>query len=275
MGESFSLTDAQRIAANRAADRARSFVEGAGYPLGVAMIDHAWNDRSAVHVVKALGAFQNDDGGFGRGLEVDIGSPASNPFAARLAMTILLGLNDPDETAKPMTASLQSWLIANQAEDGDWHFSGETKAGCVAALANRVGIATPDMLERVARLFSDMASLDAARTGDFYTLLPYTEYAGGIEWDKREAYLEAIAEGVRSGVDTGAYADAGHFWEHVLGGGPDLAARLPAEMLSQQADRLLVEQDADGGWPNPYNDAWRPYFTSQSCVALARLRDGI
>lgn len=194
---SFSLLESQRNGARKAAAEARSFVEQAGYPLGVAMIDHAWNVRPAESVVERLAAYQNDDGGFGRGLEVDIASLASNPFAARLAMTILLGLKGGGNAKSDLETALQQWLVINQAEDGDWHFSEQTKAGalapwfagwsfpslnpacCVAALANRLGIATPLLLARVAHLFDVQASLDAACTGDFYGLLPYTEYVGG------------------------------------------------------------------------------------------------
>ncbi|MDQ3654419.1 MAG: hypothetical protein M3457_04990 [Chloroflexota bacterium] len=287
----FQLDDAQARAARVAAGQGCQFLEEAGFSLGVATIDHAWNGGSGEAVVEQLGAFQNEDGGFGRGLEVDIESPASNPFAARLAMSILLGL----DTRRPasLESNLQRWLVANQDDDGDWHFSSETKASglapwfagwtfpslnpacCLAGLANQLGIATPDMLDRVARLFGGKATLDEARTGDFYTLLPYAEYAGGVTWTDRDSYVDAIAGNIVEGAKAGTYADAGHFWEHALGGGSDVAARIPQEVLAQNANRLMTEQTPDGGWPTPYNDAWRPFFTAQACVTLARLRDGI
>ena len=287
----FKLDDAQARAAQIAAGQGRQFLEGAGFPLGVADHRHAWNEGSAGAAVEQLGAFQNDDGGFGRGLEVDIESPASNPFAARLAMSILLGLDNRRPTS--LESNLQRWLVANQDEDGDWHFSSETKAGslapwfagwtfpslnpacCLAGLANRLGIATPDTLERVSRLFAEKATLEEARTGDFYTLLPYAEYAGGVDWANRDSFVDAIAGNIVEGARAGTYADAEHFWEHVVGGGPDVAAGIPVEVLSQNASRLLTEQVPDGGWPTPYNDAWRPFFTAQACVTLARLRDGL
>ena len=145
----------------------------------------------------------------------------------------------------------------------------------MVGLANRLGIATPDMLERIAQLFSEKATLDDARTGDFYTLLPYSEYAGGVTWTGRDSFLDAITRNIVESDQADTYADAGHFWEHVLGGGPDLAARIPVDVLSRNADRLLVEGLPDGGWPTPYNEAWRPLLTSHACITLARLRDGI
>lgn len=288
--KTFQLSAAQREA-EQAAARARGFVEAAGYGLGVAMIDHAWNGGPAEAVIEELARYQNGDGGFGRGLEVDIGAPASNPFATRLAMIILLDLDD--RPSSDLETNLQQWLINNQHDDGDWHFSDETKAGdlalwftgwtfpslnpacCLAGLSNRLDLATPPMLQCVARLFAAKATLEEARIGDFYTLLPYAEYAGGVDWADRERYLDAVAANIVESEGAGKYADAGHFWEHVLGGGSNLAGRIPAEILARNADRLLTEQIPDGGWPTPYNEAWRPWTTAQASVTLARLRDGI
>lgn len=291
MKSTFVLSSDQRKEVEAAAGLGRAFVDGAGFPLGVAMIDHAWNDGSPGAVIERLAGYQNDDGGFGRGLEVDIGSPASNPFATRLAMGILLYLGD--RRASGMEDALQGWLTATQHDDGDWHFSEETKAGnlapwfagwtfpslnpacCLAGYANRLGIATPNVLDRVARLFVKHASLEGARSGEFYDMLPYVEYIAGVDWPERTAYVEATVEGIVAAEAAGTYADAGHFWEHVLGGGPDIAGRISAGVLSRNADGLLAEQRPDGGWPTPYNDAWRPLLTAQACVTLARLRDGV
>ena len=287
----FKLNDKQVEAAARSADRARDYLDKASYPLGVAIVNHAWSEGSAEAVVQELAAYQNLDGGFGKGLEVDIASPASNPFATRLAMLILLDL---DRVPKgTVVADLARWLAQNQADDGDWHFSEETKLGelapwfaawtfpalnpscCIAGLANRLGIATPIMLDRVGRLFDRLSSLDDARTGDFYGVLPYAEYMGGVYPSNRDAWLDALADNIGNTAERGDYTDAGHFWDHALGGGPELARRLPEPLLSRFADQLIAEQQDDGGWRSPYDQAWRPFITTRSCSILARLRDGI
>jgi len=291
MTSTFSLPSDRRKDAELAATRGRAFVQKAGFPLGTAMIDHAWSGGPAQAVMDELAEYQNDDGGFGRGLEVDIESPASNPFAARLAMMMLLGLGD--RPLSSLEANLHRWLIDNQHDDGDWHFSEETGEGqlapwfagwtfpslnpacCLAGYANRLGIATPSMLDRVAQLFDEKSSAEEARSGEFYALLPYVEYIAGVDWPGRAVFVEAVVDGITAAERDGTYADAGHFWEHVVGGGPDIAGGIPADVLSKRADALLSEQLPDGGWPTPYNDAWRPLLTAQACVTLARLRDGI
>jgi hypothetical protein len=255
------------------------------------MIDHTWNDGPASAIYNHLAAYQNQDGGFGKGLEVDIKSPASNPFAARLAMHALLGVSKRKHGS--LESRLQEWLGANQDPDGDWHFSEETRAGelapwfagwtfpslnpacCIVGLATRLGLDTPGMKSRTSRLFNDMASLEEARTGEFYNVLPYVEYLGGVDHPQRDSYLDAIAENIGASVQAGKYPEPGHFWEHVLAGGSDLAGRLPADMLAHHADQLIAGQASDGGWPTPYDQAWRPWATAGNLVTLARLRDGI
>ncbi len=287
----FTLSAERSEAATMAATSAREFILDIGFHLGAAIIDHAWNSGPSADVIEQLAHYQNDDGGFGHGLEVDIGSAASNPFAARLAMHILLGLRD--RPAADLEHRLQSWLVANQDQDGDWHFSDETRAGtlapwfvgwtfpglnpacCIAGLASQLGLAPTKMLERVAALFAEKASLDEARTNDFYGLLPYTEYAGGVDFPNRDIYLDAIAESIESAERNGGYPDAAHFWEHALGGGPDLVRRISHVLLDRLAARLIAEQTTDGGWSTPYNPAWRPIITAQACVTLSRLRAGI
>ena len=271
----------------RAALLAREFLTTQQNPLGLALIDHLVADGPASDVVTALAAYQNEDGGFGRGLEVDIAAPASNPFATRLAMQVLLLL--PAEARTPMLPSLQAWLEANQAPDGDWHLSAATRSGdlapwfaawqhpalnpacCVTGLANRLGIATTSMLERTASLFSAGASIEQVAQGTFYDLLPYAEYLTAIQdIENRDAWLDTFAERIRA-ASTEIYADAGHFWEQVLALGGPIIERLPSELLASNATHLMDEQEADGSWPSPYSPAWQPWITSMAIATLYQL----
>ena len=79
-------------------EAAIAFCKAQDYPLGAALIAHRWRDGAADDVVAALSRYQNGDGGFGNGLEVDIAAPESNPFATRLAMQSLLALTDRPAT---------------------------------------------------------------------------------------------------------------------------------------------------------------------------------
>jgi len=169
----FQLSSEQTERASALVTPALSFVLEHTFGLGTALVQYHWHDGAAQDVIDELGTYQNEDGGFGRNLEVDIKSSASNPFAARLAMGILLSLRD--RPSSPLIAELEIWLRDNQHADGDWHFSDDVYKGelppwfaawsfpglnpacCIAGLANRLGIASPDMLDRVERLFAENA----------------------------------------------------------------------------------------------------------------------
>lgn len=250
-----------------------------------------WAGGAAGDVVAALAGYQNADGGFGRGLEVDISAPVSNPFAARLAMQVMRDL--PAETCASMSAELQTWLVANQHEDGDWHFAPEVReaplapwfagwefpslnpACCVAGMAHLTEISTPGMLERVFKLFREKASPEQAASGDFYRMLPYVEYVAIVGVPEQETYIGALAKGIRKANDVGSYADAQHFFDHAINAGSPLVEQLPAGLLSSWADVLIDEVLEDGGWPSPYDPAWRPWATASALVTLARLRKGV
>lgn len=287
----FQLDPEQTERASALVNPGLRFLEDQKHPLGEAIVEHHWRGGPADAVLAALAAYQNEDGGFGRGLEVDIKAPVSNPFAARLAMHILLDLRQRPGGA--ILDGLSEWLRREQHDDGDWHFTREVydaplppwfagwtfpslnPACCVVGLATRLGISTPEMRERAALLFSRLATLDEARAGEFYNVLPYVEYVPTAELDDRDTWLDAIAHNILGTAASGGYADSSHFFEHALGGGTALAGRLPPEVFARFADDLMAEQEADGGWPTPYDPAWRPWITASSLSTLAKLRDGV
>lgn len=280
-------TTEQSTGIGRAIERGLVFLRSQGDALGIARVTHRWQGAPASGVIDALSAYQNEDGGFGKGLEVDIKAPVSNPFATRLAMQVLATLDGPSDG--PLLRHLERWLIAAQSEDGDWHFAPEVylhglapwfaswtfpslnPACCLAGLAARLGIGSETMQMRVRSLFDEQASLAEARTGEFYNVLPYVDYLGGVDHPERDNYLDALAANITARAGQGGYADAAHFFDHALGGGADLMRRLPSELIAQQRQRLLSEQQADGGWPTPYDPAWRPWTTASNLVTLVAL----
>jgi hypothetical protein len=288
----FCLSDEQAARADALVEPALAFVRARSAALPEAIIAALWRDGDPAAVGAALAAYQNPDGGFGNRLEPDITAPASNPFAARIAMQVLLAV--PGVATPTLRDGLATWLRDAQHADGDWHFAPEVLAHpvapwfagwtfpslnpacCLAGYANRLGLATPEMLERVARLFAAKASLDEARTGEFYNLLPYVEYAAGVEFPERDAYVNVLAVNiVATAQRDGGYVDPMHFFAHAIGGLPSLTARIGPDLLASWTDRLLAEPSPDGGWPTPYDDAWRVWETSSALTVLARLRHGV
>ncbi len=254
--------------------------------MGAAWVGHHWQDGGAADVLAALERYQQPDGGFA-GLEVDIKAPVSNPFATRLAMQVLLSLHDRPHL--PVYDRTASWLRDNQHPDGDWHFAPEIydhqlapwfaawtfpnlNPSCsLAGLAHALGLATPEMLGPVADLWEEYASLDDAESGNFYPMLPLIEYVAHIEVDARNVWLDSLAKGIGRGIAANSFGDAEHALEHVVGGGPELVSRLATNDLAKVIDNVLADQQDDGGWPTPYDNAWRPWTSANMLVLLSRL----
>lgn len=269
-----------------AVDAALPFLESANYELGTTWVRHRRQYGSSQDVLDALRVYQQPDGGF-TGIEVDIKAPVSNPFATRLALQVMLSLRDrPGSTVMEQTGQ---WLRDTQHADGDWHFAPEihehqlapwfagwtfpslNPACSLAGLAKALDLATPEMLDRVAALWDEYASLDDAESGNFYPMLPLIEYVAHIDVEARDAWLDSLAKGVSRGIAANSFGDAEHALEHIVGGGPDLAARLDPVDLSKVIDIVLADQQEDGGWPTPYDPAWRPWTTANMLVLLSRL----
>lgn len=287
----FTLSDDQVARAEQLVEPALAFLATQQHPLSEAIVRHSWTNGPAEDVISALALYQNEDGGFGKGLEVDIEAPVSNPFATRLAMQAMLTV--PLEASAPLHASLKHWLVEHQDADGDWHFAPEVyqarlapwfagwtfpalnPACCVAGYASRLSLATPEMLDRVAALSARLASTDEAASGEFYAMLPYVEYLASGEIPNPDVWTDALVKGVLKADADGTYADAQHFFDHAINAGPGLIGQLPANLFAKWADVLLKEPADDGGWLTPYDQGWRPWATATAMVTLARLRNGI
>jgi hypothetical protein len=284
------FTDDRIERIREAADRAIPFLEASGYPLGVAWVRHRWRGGPVQDVLDALVQYQQPDGGF-TGLEVDIKAPVSNAFAGRLAMQVMVSLREDADSG--IAGPLGEWYARNQDEDGDWHFPPEVyehalapwfaawefpslnPACSVAGLTGALGIDTAETQARVARLWEEKATFDQARSGDFYPMLPIVEYVAHIDVPDRETWLDALAEGVTRGIAANSFGDAGHALEHAVGGGPDLIVRLERDDLVKVIDSALADQSDDGGWPSPYDPAWRPWSTAGTLVLLSTLHDTV
>lgn len=266
-------------------NRTFGFLETQGRPVEVAWVRLIAGTGSIADVIEALSAYQNEDGGFGQGLEVDIKAPDSQPFAARLAMQTMIDCGIGN--SEPMVRRLAKWLEAEQGEDGcwrlpagvfehplapwfaHWEFPSLNPALCVAGLASQLGIGSPRLFTRVEQLLASIGDPAAAANGAFYDVLPYAEYFASVDHPERETYLTALATGIVRRVAAGEYEDAGHVFDHIGGPTSAIARRLPADLIATQLDRLLGEQEADGGWPTPYDREWRAWFSARAISMLS------
>jgi hypothetical protein len=269
--------------------KALNFLETTGRTVELAWARTLTNDGDLKDVISALTTYQNPDGGFGKHLEIDIHAPDSQPFAARLAMQVMISIGI--SRTEPIVQKLATWLEREQGEDGCWRFppgvyqhelapwfAGWTfpslnPALDLAGLAKRLGIGSPRLFDRVAVLANHLASIKEIETGAYYEILPYAEYYPWIVAPNQHTYLDLLASRITSMAANGEYEDAGHFFGHVGPAGGEIARRLSPELIAAQLDRLRSEQLEDGGWPSPYSPDWRPWITADAITILHTFGD--
>src|SRR5579862_9419749 len=86
---------------------ARAFVTGQGRPLDRALLQLALGEGGPDAVLEALAPFQNDDGGFGHGLEPDLPTPASSAIATSVGLRGLVRAAAP--AGHPMVRAAIRW----------------------------------------------------------------------------------------------------------------------------------------------------------------------
>lgn len=100
-------------------ERAERWLRRYGRPLEAALWDFHFCGGSKEQVLRCLAAFQNEDGGFGHGLEPDCWLPKSSPIASWMAGQILVEIQA--EPAEPVVRRLSDYLLsAEQVEPGMW-----------------------------------------------------------------------------------------------------------------------------------------------------------
>lgn len=240
---------------------------------------------NAAAVLAALAGYQNDDGGFGNGLEPDISAPQSNPFAARLALHVILETGVP--TTEPTVTGLVGWLEDRQGEDGCWRWEPGTLDHAIApwfagwefpalnpaldlagALA-RLGLGSERLHHRCHELYARLASADEIANGPYYVVLPYAESLPWlIDLPAREASLDALAAHIARDIAAGAYTTPQEAAEHI--GPPDgpIALLLPTGTLERLRADALATQQPDGHWASPFGDHWDPYQTVNGLALL-------
>lgn len=100
-------------------DRAQAWLKRYGRPLELARWEFFFEKGSKDAVISCLQAFQNDDGGFGHGLEPDFWLPDSSPLASWMAGQILVEVGA--SLQDPIVERLVSYLMETpQVAPGMW-----------------------------------------------------------------------------------------------------------------------------------------------------------
>lgn len=96
---------------------ARNFVYRNARPLDIARWKYLFENGSRKEVLDALTAYQNEDGGFGNGLEPDYWNPYSSPVQTWTATEIIKEINLEDKN-HPIIQGILNYLSSGKDFDG-------------------------------------------------------------------------------------------------------------------------------------------------------------
>jgi hypothetical protein len=101
-------------------EKARQFMYRNARPLELARWQYHFENGNSADVLKVLQVYQNEDGGFGHGLEPDFWNPTSSPIATWTACNILREI-DSLTRDNQLTQGILNYLASGQDfADGKW-----------------------------------------------------------------------------------------------------------------------------------------------------------
>jgi hypothetical protein len=279
-------------------EAARTFLVTQGRLLDRYRFDLALGDGDADHVLRALDAHRNPDGGYGWSLEPDLRAPGSQPAGALHAFEVL---EEVAPVTTPRAVELCDWLATVTRPDGGLPFvlplddpTGSSPVwtqadtttpslqitSAVAALAHRVGRHDPTVAAHPWLADATRYCLDRIAATDRPDTLFVLELRFAL-W-----FLDAIAEDrpeATAEMDRLSAIIPASGSMPVPGGAPDeklrpldfsplpdrpLRRRFSADAVDADVKQLAAEQQSDGGWTVDFDSAspggerdWRSYVT--------------
>jgi hypothetical protein len=258
-------------------EKAKQFIYRYGRLLDRRRFSFHFEGGSQEAALQALMCYQNADGGFGHGLELDVLCPASSPVCAEAA---LLYLNDLGITEGEAIDRLETWILMAQQEDGTllnpidaivayphgpwWADADEIRVFSLAGLLARLGRGSEAFFGRVERLF-DMQPFPDRVDIYSYPFHLYLRYALGAERfaDRRDQVRGQMPDLLRRFENHHPLFIFCDRWEF---------EDVSRDVLASEARRAVAYLADDGGMETPYPDLpwWRPVWTLDLLVALKR-----
>ncbi|GAA3351872.1 hypothetical protein GCM10020358_83200 [Amorphoplanes nipponensis] len=258
------------------------------------LFDTLFHGAPAGGVVDALRGYQNEDGGFGHGLEPDKCCPASLPLDVEIALRHLVaaGASDPRmvrraadflgavavDGAVPLTTPvIEAYPRAEHMTD--WTYvPGLNPTAGLAALLYQLDVAHP--WRDAATGYCWRALEDGPPPEDVHAVLEVLAFLAHVpDRERADRHAAAVAERLRT-------AKMFHLDPHAEGYGLTPLHFAPAAdsrwrplftdaQLDGHLDHLLADQQPDGGWPLTWEPpsaaarlAWRGMVTLEALRTL-------
>lgn len=227
--------------------------------------------------LRALAAYQNDDGGMGNGIEPDILCPASTAIGAETALCVLDWLQAVDS---PIADGIISWAAQCLDSNGViphppagapdfpcapwWMGADDVRVIGIAGLLRRLGVSSHPLLDRIDRHVAEKQMPAELAFYDYPHLL-YAMHTPHLP--DRNNRIQAITAQLPALLEQAAdhHPLFSRYWGYA-------AEYVAPDVLEREAHRFLDAIQADGGMRTPYPDLpwWRPIMTLDGLIQLKR-----
>lgn len=266
--------------------KARDFVYANGTLWERALFAYHFQDGQLARLHKTLLQYKNPDGGYGHALEHDVRCPQSHPAAVEFLLGVITWHELP---VGNLLVDTPEWVIQHQNEDGSlqnppelldyphapwWaQMGGQQAPDAIAGRLNRLGLASPGLLERTQAWAQRHLTPDAIRKVDWLFMNYHAhDYFFNIEsYPDLEAHRQATVETIIATAREAPEAQYPVIFNFCSQPDAPVTQALPADLVNQALDYLVENQQADGGWHDEHGLAqWWPYTTITSLVVLHR-----
>jgi hypothetical protein len=228
-------------------------------------------------VIKALVAYQNQDGGFGNGIEPDLLCPDSSAIGAETAMYYIDLLDCIDNE---ITDQLFNWIIEEQNEEGYinhppknmhnypfqewWSGTDDLRIFALSGFIKKWGLNDVVFFNKVKNFFLN-SSLEEEFAFYEYPYFIYLKYLGETKEEKN--ILKNIINQLPSIFENNRehYPLFGRHWYHALD-------NVDKEVLENEVENFFNGLQDDGGLKIIYQDLpwWRPIWTLDGLIILKK-----
>jgi len=255
----------------------RHYIYTHGRLLERKMFSFFFENGNKSEVINALVAYQNNDGGFGNGIEPDLLCPDSSAIGAETALYLI----DILELSKSqIVQDITNWIINNQNEQGYikhppehlkayphqpwWENPDDFRILALAGFLKKLGVKNSLFYNRVEKYYNELILPKKFQIYD-YPYFFYVKYVKNNGTDKKlfSRMIGMVSEVINEKQDH--YPLFSRYWYHAID-------HFDEGLLEKEADFFIDSIQETGTVKNPFPNLpwWNPIFTLDGLIILKK-----
>jgi len=257
-------------------DQIKKFIFTKGRLFERILFTFFFEDGSKKQCLNALKVYQNEDGGFGNGIEPDLLCPHSSGIGAETALFYLDMLDTyPTEILK----HLQNWILNTLNQEGFiphpfkelynyphqkwWENPDNNRILSIAGFLKKFKIENRELYNSVESYFETSNPIEELTFYDYPRFVFLKHLKNTTEQEKEyNKIIQKFPQLQKENVNH--YPLWSRYWYHIN-------SEVDKTLLDETAEKFIKDIE-EGGLPNPYENLlwWKPIFTLDGLILLKR-----